>query len=97
MVAAIRTARPLAEAYYDWSGGLVWLALPPNAGEGDAGQSLVRFAVGGHGHATLMRAPAALRAQVQVFQPLPPPLAALSLRVKDAFDPKNVLNPGRMG
>jgi FAD/FMN-containing dehydrogenase len=25
------------------------------------------------------------------------PLAALSLRVKDAFDPKNVLNPGRLG
>ncbi len=97
IVAAIRTARPLAEAFYDWSGGLVWLALPPNAGEGDAGQSLVRFAVGAHGHATLMRAPAALRAQVQVFQPLPPPLAALGLRVKDAFDPRNVLNPGRLG
>jgi glycolate oxidase FAD binding subunit len=48
------------------------------------------------GHALLMRAPVALRAAVPVFQPQPPPLAALSERVKDSFDPRRVLNPGRM-
>jgi glycolate oxidase FAD binding subunit len=31
-----------------------------------------------------------------VFQPEPAPLAALSKRVKDSFDPQGVLNPGRM-
>jgi glycolate oxidase FAD binding subunit len=31
-----------------------------------------------------------------VFQPQEAGLAALAKRVKDAFDPKGVLNPGRM-
>ena len=48
------------------------------------------------GHATLVRAPAALRAAVDVFQPQDTGLAALSKRVKDSFDPNGVLNPGRM-
>jgi glycolate oxidase FAD binding subunit len=31
-----------------------------------------------------------------VFEPQPAALAALSRRVKDAFDPAHILNPGRM-
>jgi glycolate oxidase FAD binding subunit len=31
-----------------------------------------------------------------VFEPQPGPLAALSKRVKESFDPNGVLNPGRM-
>ncbi|MFD1378180.1 hypothetical protein [Fodinicurvata halophila] len=48
------------------------------------------------GHATLMRAPDPLRASVAVFQPQEPGKAALSARIKTAFDPSGVLNPGRM-
>jgi glycolate oxidase FAD binding subunit len=48
------------------------------------------------GHATLIRAPALVRATVDVFQPQAPALAALSKRVKAQFDPSGVLNPGRM-
>jgi glycolate oxidase FAD binding subunit len=48
------------------------------------------------GHATLIRAPAAVRAAVSVFQPQEKALAALSQRVKAAFDPHGILNPGRM-
>ena len=48
------------------------------------------------GHATLVRAPAAVRAAVDVFEPQEAALAALSKRVKESFDPKGVLNPGRM-
>jgi glycolate oxidase FAD binding subunit len=48
------------------------------------------------GHATLIRAPAAVRAAVEVFEPQPPALAALSKRVRDSFDPRGVLNAGRM-
>jgi glycolate oxidase FAD binding subunit len=48
------------------------------------------------GHATLIRAPAALRAAVDVFEPQAAAVAALTKRVKDNFDPKGVLNPGRM-
>jgi glycolate oxidase FAD binding subunit len=48
------------------------------------------------GHATLIRAPAAVRAVVDVFQPQAPALAALTKRVRESFDPRAVLNPGRM-
>jgi glycolate dehydrogenase FAD-binding subunit len=83
-----------AELLYDWAGGLVWAALP--AAE-DAGALLVRATVAAAGgHATLIRAPAAVRAAVEVFQPEPAALAALTARVRKSFDPKRVLNPGRM-
>ena len=39
----------------------------------------------------------AVRAEVAVFQPPAPALAALSARVKESFDPKRLFNPGRMG
>ena len=48
------------------------------------------------GHAMLIRAPTEVRRNVNVFQPQAPSLAALSKRVKLQFDPKRVLNPGRM-
>jgi glycolate oxidase FAD binding subunit len=92
IVARIRAVRPSAKAFYDWSGGLIWLALPPSA---DADQALVRQGLAGH--ATLIRAPRNVRAEVPVLQPLPPALAALSARVKESFDPKGLFNPGRMG
>jgi glycolate oxidase FAD binding subunit len=83
-----------AELVYDWAGGLVWAALPA---ADDARASLVRAtvqAVGGH--ATLIRAPAAVRAAVEVFTPEAPALAALTKRVRESFDPRGVLNAGRM-
>jgi glycolate oxidase FAD binding subunit len=67
----------------------------PFEGEADAG-SIRRAVAELGGHATLVRAPAALRASLDVFQPQEPGLAALSKRVKESFDPKAVLNPGRM-
>ena len=48
------------------------------------------------GHATLIRAPAAVRAAVEVFTPEEPALAALTARVRAGFDPQGVLNAGRM-
>lgn len=81
-------------AFYDWGGGLVWLALAPTA---DAGHKTVRQAVADTGgHATLIRAEEDVRASVPVFQPQPGPLAALTRRIKEGFDPKGVFNPGRM-
>ncbi len=83
-----------ASYFYDWGGGLVWLAL--DAGD-DAGAPAVRAAVADSGgHATLVRAPEATRAVVPVFQPQDPAKAALTQRVKDGFDPRRVLNPGRV-
>ena len=83
-----------AELLYDWAGGLVWAALPAAS---DAHAPLVRATVGAvGGHATLIRAPAAVRAAAEVFTPEEPALAALTKRVRESFDPSRVLNPGRM-
>jgi len=82
------------EVAYDWAGGLIWAAIAPSD---DAGAAIVRAAVAeSGGHATLVRAPAAVRALVPVFEPQRGPLAALTARVKESFDPRGVLNPGRM-
>jgi glycolate oxidase FAD binding subunit len=79
---------------YDWAGGLVWAALPAAA---DASAALVRATVAAAGgHAMLIRAPASVRAAVDVFTPEPPALAALTRRVCESFDPRGVLNAGRM-
>jgi glycolate oxidase FAD binding subunit len=83
-----------AEIIYDWAGGLLWVSLAPTD---DAGARLVRGAIGdGGGHATLIRAPAAVRAAVTVFSPQDSGVAALTKRVKESFDPAGVLNRGRM-
>jgi glycolate dehydrogenase FAD-binding subunit len=83
-----------ADTLYDWAGGLVWLALPRSD---DAQAPLVHATVAGFGgHATLIRAPAAVRAKVDVFSPEPTSLAALTQRVRKGFDPQGVLNAGRM-
>lgn len=97
VVAAIRATHEITY-YFDWAGGLVWLAV---ADGGDAGAGAIRDAIAtvpsaGSGHATLIRAPESVRAGVPVFHPQPAPLAALTQRVKESFDPNRVLNPGRM-
>lgn len=95
LVAAIRARLGVGGAFYDWGGGLVWLATDE---AGDAGAAAIRQEVGARGgHATLIRASAATRAAVDVFHPEPPPLAAFSAGLRARFDPAGVLNPGRMG
>lgn len=79
--------------FLDWGGGLLWLAVVE---PGDGGASLIRAAIAGQGHATLVRGSPGLRAAVPVFEPQSGPLAALSRRVKEGFDPRHILNPGRM-
>ncbi len=95
---ALAIARQVDAVWFlDWGGGLVWMAVVE---PGDAGAAVIRGAVGGAtgngGHATLVRGSPALRAAVPVFEPQPGPLAALSRRVKEGFDPRHILNPGRV-
>jgi glycolate oxidase FAD binding subunit len=78
---------------YDWGGGLLWIA----GGEGpDAGAEIIRAALGNSGHATLIRGAPEVRAAIDVFQPLAPPLMALTRKLKQTFDPAGILNPGRV-
>jgi glycolate oxidase FAD binding subunit len=81
-------------AYYDWSGGLVWAEVLDTA---DAGAADIRRVIATHGgHATLIRAAPAVRASIDVFQPLEPDLAAITRGIKGVFDPVDILNRGRL-
>ncbi|MBG0812257.1 glycolate oxidase subunit GlcE [Methylosinus sp. H3A] len=85
---------PLVAHIYDWAGGLVWLRLETAA---DAHATAIRAIVDAlGGHATLIRADAATRARVDVFHPQPSALASLTRRVKEAFDPRFILERGRL-
>ena len=82
------------DVLYDWGGGLIWAAMPPKP---DAQVALVRqraAAVGGH--AMLLRASDEVRGLVDVFQPAADGVRALSERVRQSFDPRGILNRGRM-
>jgi glycolate oxidase FAD binding subunit len=82
------------DVIYDWGGGLIWAALPPKP---DAQAALVRQRVdAAGGHAMLIRASEQVRRHVDVFHPQAGGLAALGERVRLSFDPKNILNRGRL-
>jgi glycolate oxidase FAD binding subunit len=73
---------------------LIWAALPPAP---DAHAALLRQRlkpIGGH--AMLLRGTDQVRAAIDVFHPQEAGVAALGQRVKASFDPKQILNRGRM-
>ncbi len=82
------------QAFLDWGGGLIWLSLP--CGD-DGGTAVVRGALPGTGHATLLGASEAIRTAQPVFPPLDAVTAKLEARLKAQFDPCGILNPGRRG
>ena len=71
---------------YEWGGALRWLNSDAPAGAIQAAAAKV------DGHAVLFR-----RGERQgLFQPLTPGLLRIHQNLKQAFDPKNILNPGRL-
>ena len=83
-------APPLALAgrqLIEWGGGQRWLHSTADA----AGIRAVAAQYGGH--ATLFRGG---DKGAGVFQPLAPALATIHRRLKNAFDPAGIFNPGRM-
>jgi glycolate oxidase FAD binding subunit len=95
MVAALRDLHAFRH-FYDWSGGLVWIEAETEAADGLAREIRIAVAAAGGGHATLVRGSAVLRNAVSPFEPQPDALAALTRRLKEQFDPRGILNPGRM-
>lgn len=83
-------ARLGAQRYaLDWGGGLIVVAFET----ANAAQVRGTFSAG---HATLVKAPLEARRSMPCFQPLPAVAAAAAVRLKHAFDPRGLLNPGRM-
>jgi glycolate oxidase FAD binding subunit len=84
------TATPLdidGQWLYEWGGAQRWL-------RGDADPRTVRSLAQAHGgHATLYRGG---RQRDAVFHPLPDGLMRVHRRLKQAFDPDGIFNPGRM-
>jgi glycolate oxidase FAD binding subunit len=79
------------EQFLEWGGALRWLKLLSRGGA-DATR-LREWAQRYGGHATLFRA---AEKSFGVFQPLPGPAMALHRRLKSAFDPAGIFNPGRL-
>ena len=71
----------------DWAGAEIWLESEAQA------ETIRAAATATGGHATLFRGAGP---NEEVFHPLPPGLLALHQRIKRAFDPAGVFNPGRM-
>jgi glycolate oxidase FAD binding subunit len=76
----------------EWQGAQRWLWAPASA----AGQ--IRTATAAvQGHATLFRAGADGAPGVRRFDAESPALQAITKRLREAFDPLGIFNPGRMG
>jgi len=87
-------ARLKARMVFDWGGGLIWAGVE-NTKTAEA--EIIRSVVGQYGgHATLVRAPDALRSAIAPFQPQARRIGELSTAIRNRFDPAGVLNPGRM-
>jgi glycolate oxidase FAD binding subunit len=72
----------------EWGGAQRWYADEPTA--------IREVAASLGGHAVLYRAPESERCLEGAFAPLSPALLALHRRLKKAFDPRGILNPGRL-
>jgi glycolate oxidase FAD binding subunit len=78
------------EQLIEWGGAQRWLKADSDA----ASVRNIRSAVtAAGGHATLFRGG---DKDVGVFQPLAPAIAKIHARLKTAFDPSHIFNPGRM-
>ena len=72
----------------DGAGGTVWVQSNSTGIHALAAQC--------GGHALHVRHQVNASAENEIFQPLDPVMAHLTMRIKNAFDPNRVLNPGRM-
>lgn len=79
------------DALLDWAGGLCWARTPASS----AATAIRQLAEIAGGHATLIDAPGEIRSVTPALHPEPVSMAALSGRVRHAFDPAGVFDTGR--
>ena len=87
--------RAEAEVLYDWAGGLIWAALPSSDDAGVRSRAFDRRR-GGRACDADPRTGRGARQRSMFLSPRRRRLAALTKRVRESFDPRGVLNPGRM-
>ncbi|NWG86385.1 MAG: glycolate oxidase subunit GlcE [Hydrogenophilaceae bacterium] len=75
------------KVFLDWGGAQRWLRSEAPA------EAIRQCAAAAGGHATLFRGG---DRSGEVFQPLPPAMLGLHRRLKHAFDPQGLFNPGRL-
>lgn len=75
------------EQLIEWGGGLRWLRSAMSVDQ------IRESALASSGHATCFRGG---DASVEAFQPLSPSLMQIQRRLKQAFDPAGIFNPGRL-
>ncbi|MDQ0390876.1 glycolate oxidase subunit GlcE [Labrys monachus] len=84
------------EAIYDWGGAEVFIRTAVDKIEAQA-RMLRAMADEAGGNACLFRASPEVRKRVSAFQPKPEALHDLGMRIRRMFDPKGILNPGKLG
>ena len=89
-VLAQEVASAMGAPLIEWGGVLRWLAF-----DGEASVARAAVAAAG-GHATLFRGEDKVKSAAGVFQPLPDAVMQLQRKLKRAFDPQGLFNPGRM-
>lgn len=77
---------PQDDCLYEWGGALRWMKC-------DVPTDVIQDAAAAiDGHASLVRQ----HQRGSIFQPLTPGLMRIHKNLKQAFDPKNILNPGKL-
>ena len=81
--------------FADAGAAWLWLGLPAAKAVGVIAGLRTRFA--GRGSCVVWRAPAEVKRDAGVWSPASGAMHALLTRIKQSFDPGNILNPGRLG
>jgi glycolate oxidase FAD binding subunit len=77
--------------------GIAQICLPADRTVDDMCDAVTRWREIAHeaqGHLRVLKAPAGVRALLEMFDRPPPPAMRLMHRLKQAFDPNNIFNPG---
>ena len=83
-----------AQFVFDWGGGLIWVQVDDRK---TARGTKIRAIIARYGgHAMLVRALDSVRSSIPVFHPQSGHAASLSKSIREKFNPRDLLNPGRM-
>ncbi len=78
----------------DWAGNLIWVELPEN--DSVLLKHLRTEILKLSGHMTIVKAPNHVRIREDFLTTVDENIKVLSLKIKESFDPKKILNPGKM-